>query len=264
MSARGPIVVANWKMHLMLGEARALAQAVRDGCQGLGVVRVVLCPPFTALVAVAEVLDGSGILLGAQDCHWAGQGAYTGAVSPPQVADAGAQVVILGHSERRLHFGETDETVGRKVAAALAATLVPLVCVGETAAERAAGRTHAVVERQVRAAFRDRSPEEIGRAWIAYEPVWAIGSRQAATPAQAAEVHAHVRTLVGELASATAAARCPILYGGSVKADLAPALFAEPDVDGGLVGGASLQASEFVSIVRAGPTAKGRAGVPSR
>jgi triosephosphate isomerase len=261
---REPTIVANWKMHTTLAEARALAQTVRDGCRGLGGVRVVLCPPFTALAAVAEVLAGSGILLGAQDCHSAIQGAYTGAVSPAQVADAGARVVILGHSERRTLFGETDELVGQKVAAALGAGLVPLVCVGETAAERDAGRTGAVVERQVRAALKDRSAEEIGRVWLAYEPVWAIGTWQAATPAQAAEVHLRLRAAVEELTEAGVAARCPILYGGSVKPDLAPALFAEPAVDGGLIGGASLKAQDFIAIVRAGLTAKGRTAASTR
>jgi triosephosphate isomerase (TIM) len=260
---REPVVVGNWKMHTTLAEARALAQGVRDGCRGLTGVRVVLCPPFTALGAVSQVLAASAIHVGAQDCHWATQGAYTGAVSPAQIADAGARTVILGHSERRALFGETDEVVGQKVAAALAAGLVPLVCVGETAAERAAGRTEAVVERQVRAALQDRSAEEIGRAWLAYEPVWAIGAWQAATPAQAAEVHARLREVVAELATSAVAQRCPILYGGSLKPDNAAAIFAEAAVDGGLVGGASLKAVDFVEIVRAAPSAKGRAGSPS-
>jgi len=261
---REPVVVGNWKMHTTLAEARSLAEGIRNGCRGLAGVRVVLCPPFTALATVSEVLAGSGILLGTQDCHWATQGAYTGAVSPVQVADAGARVVILGHSERRALFAETDEIVGQKVAAALAAGLVPLVCVGETAAERQAGRTGAVVERQVRAALEGRSAEEIGRAWLAYEPVWAIGTSQAATPAQAAEVHARLREILVEVATSAVAERCPILYGGSVRPDLAPGLFAEPDVDGGLVGGASLKALDFIGIVRAAPSAKGRAGVPTR
>ena len=248
---REPVVVGNWKMHTTLAEARSLAEGIRNGCRGLAGVRVVLCPPFTALATVSEVLAGSGILLGTQDCHWATQGAYTGAVSPVQVADAGARVVILGHSERRALFAETDEIVGQKVAAALAAGLVPLVCVGETAAERQAGRTGAVVERQVRAALEGRSAEEIGRAWLA-------------TPAQAAEVHARLREILVEVATSAVAERCPILYGGSVRPDLAPGLFAEPDVDGGLVGGASLKALDFIGIVRAAPSAKGRAGVPTR
>ena len=261
---REPVVVANWKMHTTLAEARALAQAVRDGCRGLVGIRVVLCPPFTALAAVGELLAGSAIGLGAQDAHWEPAGAYTGAVSPAQVADAGARLVILGHSERRQLFGETDDLVRRKVAAALAAELTPLVCVGETAAARAAGQTTAVVTRQLTAALAGRAAPEVGRCWVAYEPVWAIGTGQTATPAQAGEVHAHLRDLLRALAGEAVAAGCPILYGGSVKPELTPALMAEPDVDGGLVGGASLKAQDFIGIVRAGLEAKGRAGGPAR
>jgi len=257
-------MVANWKMHTTLAEARALAGAVRDGCRGLAGIRVVLCPPFTALAVVAEVLATSGITLGAQDAHWEAAGAFTGAVSPAQVADVGARVVILGHSERRQLFGETDEAVQRKVVAALTQALTPLVCVGETAAERASGATTAVVTRQLRGALASRTAAEIGRCWIAYEPVWAIGSGQTATPAQAAEVHAHLRRVVRDLGGAEVADACPVLYGGSIKPELAPALMAERDVDGGLVGGASLKALDFISIVRAGLEAKGRAGIPAR
>ncbi len=261
---REPVIVANWKMHTTLAEARALAAGIREGCRGPGGIRVVLCPPFTALAAVGEVLHGTGITLGAQDAHWAVVGPFTGAISPAQVADAGARVVILGHSERRQLFGETDEGVQKKVAAALASGLTPLVCVGETAAERAGGRTADVVTRQLRGALTGRTADEIGRCWVAYEPVWAIGSGQTATPAQAAEVHGHVRELVQGLATLAVAERCPILYGGSVTPESATALLAEPDVDGGLVGGASLKAPDFIRIVRAGLEAQGRASAPAR
>jgi triosephosphate isomerase len=253
------MVVANWKMHTTLPEARALAQAVRDGCGGLSGVRVVLCPPFTALAAVGAVLAGSGLGLGAQDAHWEAAGAFTGAVSPVQVADAGARVVILGHSERRQHFGETDEVVARKVQAALAHGLTPLVCVGETAAERAAGATSRVVERQLRGALAGRAAEALGRCWVAYEPVWAIGTGQTATPGQAAEVHAHLRGILRELGGPGVADACPILYGGSIKPDNMSALMAEVELDGGLVGGASLKAGDFIAVVRAALEAKGRA-----
>jgi triosephosphate isomerase len=259
---REPTVVANWKMHTTLAEGRALAEGVRAGCTALAGVRVVLCPPFTGLSTVAAVLAGSTIGLGAQDAHWEAAGAFTGAISPAQLADTGARVVILGHSERRQHFGETDEIVARKVRAALVHGLTPLVCVGETAAERAAGRTAAVVERQLRGALAGRSAEEIGRGWLAYEPVWAIGTGQTATPAQAAEVHAHLRGVLRELAGPAVAAACPILYGGSVKPDNMAALMAEVELDGGLVGGASLKAADFVAIVRAALEAKGRAPSP--
>jgi len=258
LTMREPVVVANWKMHTTLAEAHALAQAVRESCQGLPGIRVVLCPPYTALATVARVLAGSTLGVGAQDAHWEPKGAFTGAVSPLQVADAGARVVILGHSERRQLFGETDAVVHRKVRAALAHRLTPLVCVGETAAERAAGSTLDVVSRQLQAALEGLAAEDAGRCWLAYEPVWAIGTGQTATAAQAVEVHAHLRGLVRELAGSTVAEACPILYGGSIKPDNMPALMAEPELDGGLVGGASLKAGDFVAIVRAALEAKGR------
>ncbi|MGH7263480.1 MAG: triose-phosphate isomerase [Candidatus Rokuibacteriota bacterium] len=261
---REPTVVANWKMHTTLAEARALAQAVREGCEGWTGVRVVLCPPFTALGTAASVLAGSGIALGAQDAHWERAGAFTGAISPAQVADCGAEAVILGHSERRQQFGETDAEVQRKVQAALGAGLTPLVCVGETAAERAAGSTTGVVERQLTGALGGLTPAEIDRCWLAYEPVWAIGTGQTATPAQAAEVHGRLRSLLRSLAGPAVAERCPILYGGSVKPDNVAALMAQAEVDGGLVGGASLKAADFVAIVRGALEAKGRAVAPAR
>jgi triosephosphate isomerase len=261
---REPIVAGNWKMHTTLAEAHALALGVREGCQGLAGVRVVLCPPFTALATVARVLAGSPLVAGAQDAHWESKGAFTGAVSMTQVADAGARVVILGHSERRQHFGETDATVHRKVRAALAQHLTPLVCVGETAAERGANAALDVVGRQLRAALEGLGPEEIARCWLAYEPVWAIGTGQTATPAQAGEVHRHLRGVVGELAGPAVADAFPILYGGSAKAENVPGLLAEPDLDGGLVGGASLKAADFVFLVRAALGAKRPAATTAR
>jgi triosephosphate isomerase len=254
---RQPVVVANWKMHTTLAEARALAQAVRTGCADLSGVSVVLCPPFTALTTVSPVLAGSALTLGGQDAHWEAAGAFTGAVSAVQLADVGARVVILGHSERRQYFGETDEIVQKKVRAALAHGLTPVVCVGETAAERATGQTMAVVERQLRGALASQGAAALPHCWIAYEPVWAIGTGQTATPAQAAEVHARLRSVLGELATPAVAAACPILYGGSIKPDNMPALMREPEVDGGLVGGASLKAPDFIAIVRAAAEARG-------
>jgi triosephosphate isomerase len=261
-ASRPPVVAGNWKMHTTLAEARTLAAAVRDGCRGLTGIRVAVCPPFTALAAVAEVLAGSAVLPGAQDAHWEAAGAYTGAVSPAQVRDAGARLVILGHSERRHLFGETDEVVRRKVTAVLAHDLVPLVCVGETAAERAAGETLAVVTRQLEGALGGRTAADVGRCWLAYEPVWAIGTGQTATPAQAAAVHAQLRAALVRLAGPAVAAACPILYGGSVKAEVTPALMSQPDIDGALVGGASLKAADFIGIVRAGLEARGDGGRP--
>jgi triosephosphate isomerase len=257
---RTPVIAGNWKMHTTLAEARALAAAVRDGCRGLADIRVAVCPPYTALAAVAEVLAGASVLLGAQDCHWEAAGAHTGAISPGQIWDAGARLVILGHSERRHGLGETDAVVQRKVSAALTQGLTPLLCVGETAAERQGGQTLAVVTRQLLSALGGRSTADTGRCWLAYEPVWAIGTGQTATPAQAEEVHGQLRAELGRLAGAAVAAACPILYGGSVKPEVTPALMAEPDIDGALVGGASLKAADFIAIVRAALEAKGRAG----
>lgn len=251
-----PVVVANWKMHTTRAEARALAAAVRDGCRTLGPVRVVLCPPFTALGVVGELLQGSGIGLGAQDAHWEASGPFTGAVSPRQLADLGVSVVILGHSERRQHFAETDEVVRRKVTAVLAEGLTPLVCVGETEAERAAGRTAEVVTRQLRAALALRQPEAVARCWVAYEPVWAIGTGRTPTPGEVAAVHEGLRR---ELMALGGAGGVPVLYGGSIRAGNVGALMAEPAVDGGLVGGASLSPDEFLAVVRGTLEAKTRA-----
>jgi triosephosphate isomerase (TIM) len=247
---RIPLVVGNWKMHATVTEARALAQTIRDGLWRQRGAEVVLCPPFTALPIVAEVLSGSALTWGAQNCHWEDQGAFTGEVSARMLADLRCRVVILGHSERRQLARETDEEINRKVGAALLAGLQPLLCVGETAEERRQGLTFTVVEGQLRAGWAQLSSDEIGRCALAYEPVWAIGTGLTATPTQAAEVHGFLRGLVSEVASKELAQSIRILYGGSVKADNAEALAQAADVDGALVGGASLQAQAFVEIVR--------------
>ncbi len=246
---RSPLIVANWKMHGTLADARALAIAVRDGLKRPR-VEVVLCPPFTALPAVIEVLAGSPVGVGAQNCHWEAAGAFTGEVSPLMLADLGCRLVIVGHSERRQHFGETDVQVNRKVRAALAHGLTPLLCVGESAEERRQGLTFTVVEGQLRAGLGGVSPEDLGRCIVAYEPVWAIGTGVNATPAQASEVHGYLRGLLSELASKEVAQTIRILYGGSVKPENAGELCREPEIDGALVGGASLQAQTFLGIVR--------------
>jgi triosephosphate isomerase (TIM) len=247
---RIPLVVGNWKMHATVTEARALAQTIRDGLRQQRGAEVVLCPPFTALPIVAEVLSGSSLTWGAQNCHWEDQGAFTGEVSARMLADLRCRVVILGHSERRQLARETDVEINRKVGAALRAGLQPLLCVGETAEERRQGLTFTVVEGQLRAGWAQLSSDEIGRCALAYEPVWAIGTGLTATPTQAAEVHGFLRGLVSEVASKELAQSIRILYGGSVKADNAEALAQAADVDGALVGGASLQAQAFVEIVR--------------
>jgi triosephosphate isomerase len=232
-------------------EAAALARAVRADAGSE--VEVVLGPPFTALCAVVEALAGSAVGVAAQNMHWEPEGAFTGEVAPPMLKQAGCTHVILGHSERRQLFGETDEGVARKCAAAFAHGLVPIACVGETLAEREASRTMEIVERQVERALRGLTPAQAAAAVVAYEPVWAIGTGRNATPDQAQDVHAFVRRLVARSHGDAPAAALRILYGGSVKPDNIGALMAQADVDGALVGGASLQAASFLKIVHFPP-----------
>ena len=244
---RTPLVIGNWKMHGTLGEARALATAIRDGLKRPRGVEVVLCPPFTALAAVAESLGTGPIQLGAQTCHHEAAGAHTGEVSPAMLADLGCRWVLLGHSERRREIGEPDGLINQKVKAALEHRLTPVLCVGETAEERRQGLTFTTVEGQLRAGLAGAA---LGRIVLAYEPVWAIGTGVNATPGQAAEVHGYLRGLLSELASKEVAQQIRILYGGSVKADNADVLVAEPEIDGALVGAASLGAPGFIAIVK--------------
>jgi triosephosphate isomerase len=258
---RTPIAIGNWKMHGTLAEARTLAASVRDGLKRPRGVEVVLCPPFTALAVVAEVLGSGPIRLGAQNCHWEPAGAHTGEIAPPMLADVGCRYVLIGHSERRREFGETDDQLNRKVKAALAHGLTPVLCVGETAEERRQGLTFTTVEGQLRAGLAGLGGDAIAKVVLAYEPVWAIGTGVNATPAQATEVHGYLRGLLSELASKDIAAGVRILYGGSVKPDNIDALAAESEIDGALVGGASLNAQSFIAIARktarAGAAAKG-------
>jgi triosephosphate isomerase (TIM) len=247
---RTPLVIGNWKMHGTLAEARALAGGIREGLKRPRGVQVILCPPFTALAAVAEILAGGPILLGAQTCHHEPAGAHTGEISAPMLADLGCRYVLLGHSERRKETGESDELINRKVRAALAHGLTPVLCLGETAGERRQGLTFTTVEGQLRAGLAGATADQIGKLVLAYEPVWAIGTSVTATPAQAGEVHGYLRGLVGELASKEAAQTVRILYGGSVKADNVDGLIAESEIDGALIGGASLSAPGFIAIVR--------------
>jgi triosephosphate isomerase len=242
------LIAGNWKMHTTLAEARELARGIVQGLGEAPRPEVAVAPPYTALAAVAEVLAGTPVHLAAQDVFWEEKGAFTGAISPLMLVDVGCRLVIIGHSERRQHFGETDATVNRKVKAALRTGLAPIVCVGETLAEREEGRTLAVVERQIREGLAGLPADAGARLVIAYEPVWAIGTGRTATPAQAQEVHAFIRTLLPGLLGT---ARVRILYGGSVTPDNAAALLAEPDIDGALVGGASLMAASFLAIIAA-------------
>jgi triosephosphate isomerase len=251
---RRPLIAGNWKMYKTIPEAVALAREVAAGAgPELGEVEVLVAPPFTALHAVKQALAGSAVGLSGQNMYWEGEGAFTGEVSPLMLRDAGCTHVILGHSERRQVFGETDEGVARKAAAALAQALTPILCVGETLAERESGRTMEVVERQVERGLRALSPDQVAGLVIAYEPVWAIGTGRTATPAQAQELHAFIRKRVATSHGEPAAEAARILYGGSVKPDNIGALMAEPDIDGALVGGASLVAASFLKIVRYSP-----------
>ncbi|MBP6629087.1 MAG: triose-phosphate isomerase [Kofleriaceae bacterium] len=249
---RTPFVVGNWKLHKTIAEGLALVTDLKNQLAAVRTVQVGVAPPFTSLWSIARRLDDSPLLVAGQDCHWEERGAFTGEVSPSLLADAGARWVIVGHSERRQLFGDTDDGVGRKARAGLAAGLGVIVCVGETEAERDGGHTFAVVDRQLAGALSGLSADAAGeRLVIAYEPVWAIGTGRTATPGQAQEVHAHIRAALASRFGAAGAAAVRIQYGGSVKPQNAESLMAEPDIDGALVGGASLAAGDFVAIVKA-------------
>ena len=245
---RTPVIAGNWKMYKTARQAAETIRSLADLVKGVQGVEVVICPPFTALAAAVEAAKGSLVAIGAQDCYWEKEGAFTGQVAVPMIADLGCSHCIVGHSERRQLFGETDATVDKKIEAVLANGLNCIACVGETLAEREAGQTFAVLERQVRNGLTRHLTS--ARLVIAYEPVWAIGTGKTATPVQAQEAHAFIRQVVAEAASPAAAQAVRILYGGSVKPDNIATLMAQPDVDGGLVGGASLDAASFAKIVR--------------
>jgi triosephosphate isomerase (TIM) len=246
---RRKFVCGNWKMHKMAAEAVQLVRELRQKLDGAA-AQVAVAPPFTTLAAVKQALSGSSIQLFGQNCHHEKQGAFTGEVSAAMLKDAGCEGVILGHSERRQYFGETDEGVAKKVRAALGEGLHPIVCVGETLQEREGGKTWEVVSRQVRGALGGLDAAALRSLTLAYEPVWAIGTGRTATTAQAQEVHAQIRALLRELGGDAVAGAVRIQYGGSVKPDNAAELMSQPDVDGALVGGASLKASDFLAIVK--------------
>ena len=250
---RRPIIAGNWKMHMTTADAEALAGEVARGAETVQGVDVVLCPPFTSLEAVRRAVGGSPVQVGAQDVHWESKGAYTGEISAEMLVDVGCKWVIVGHSERRQYFGESNETVRRKSAAALTAGLCPIVCVGEQLEDREAGREHDVVRDHFLGAFEGKSAEEAARIVIAYEPVWAIGTGKTATATQAQEMHAFIRGLIEESFDLGTAEAARIQYGGSVNAGNIAGLMAEPDIDGALVGGASLKAGEFLKIAGFGP-----------
>ena len=237
-------------MFTVVEEAKALVQSLKDLVKDVTNVEIVVCPPFISLHAVKEMLAGSRIGLGAQNVYWEKSGAFTGEVSAPMLKSVGCTYVIIGHSERRTYFGETDETVNKRIFAALSEGLKPIVCIGETLEEREAGKTFEVIKRQVEGGLANLSVEQMATVVIAYEPVWAIGTGKTATPAQAQEVHAFIRKLLNDIFGQTTAEATRIQYGGSVKPDNAAELMAQPDIDGALVGGASLKADSFEKIIK--------------
>ena len=253
---RSPIVAGNWKMHKTIAEARELACKLVDRALGFAGCEVILCPPFTSIHAVAESVMGSGIELGAQDVYWEAKGAYTGEISCEMLIDAGCRWVIIGHSERRAMFGETDDTVNRKVKAALAAGLLPIVCVGESLAQREQGITADVVARQVEGAFVGVPADKADRLVVAYEPIWAIGTGRAATGEDANEVAKAIRRTLSGMYSDRVSEAVRIQYGGSVKPSNMAEFAKQSEIDGALVGGASLLAEDFAGIIGATISAK--------
>lgn len=258
---RALFVAGNWKMNPGTAEAAvALAEAVKGGVGAAADVRVAVCPPSVFLHRIDQVLEGSPIGLGGQNMHWKPDGAFTGEVSGAMLVDAGCTHVILGHSERRHGMGETDAQVNAKLHSALGVQLIPIVCIGETQDERVAGQTEDVLQGQLVGSLAGLSPEQMAGVVLAYEPVWAIGTGLTATPEQAQDAHAFIRAWLSNEFGAATAARVVVQYGGSVKADNAGDLLARPDIDGALVGGASLKAADFLGIIAAARnvTAKGK------
>jgi triosephosphate isomerase len=247
---RRPLIAGNWKMYKTSAEAVDFVKKFLTLVSGVADRDVMIAPAFTALEAVAAALKGTEVGLGAQDVFWEAEGAFTGQVSPPMLTAAGCRYVIIGHSERRQFFGETDDTVNRKIRAALKSGLIPVMCVGESEKQREAGQTFSILDKQVKDGLRSFVSDELGSLVIAYEPVWAIGTGKTATAAQAEETHAYIRSLIKGLFGADMAALMRVLYGGSVKPENASELMAMADIDGALVGGASLNPDSFSKIVK--------------
>ena len=245
---RKKIVAGNWKMNTTPAEGVELAKGVAEGKKEVcECVNFIVCPPFTHLSEVVKVTRGTGIAVGAQDCATEAKGAYTGEVAASMIASLGVEYVILGHSERRQYYGETSETLNKKMAQAYANNLTPIYCVGESLEERKAGKHFDVCKAQIEEVVFNLTPEQYSKLVIAYEPVWAIGTGETATAEQAQEIHAYIREVLASKFGA-AAAECPILYGGSCKPSNAAEIFAKEDVDGGLIGGAALKAEDFLAI----------------
>jgi triosephosphate isomerase len=252
-SNRKPIIAGNWKMYNTAAESLALVNALKKELVGVNPsdVETVVCPPFTALYAVGTILQDSGIALGAQNVHWEKEGAFTGEIAAPMLKELSVRYAIVGHSERRQFFGETNDGVNKRAKAALAHGIRPIVCVGETLAQREAGQTETVVRDHVTGGLAGFTKDAMLDTVIAYEPVWAIGTGKTATPAQAQEVHAFIRELLAAMFDSPVAAKVRIQYGGSVKPANAKELLGQTDIDGALVGGASLKAADFAAIVKA-------------
>ena len=250
MGSRMPLIAGNWKMYKTVPEAVQTASQLKDLVSAVGEVDVMIAPPFTALYPVSEVLKDSTIAVGAQDMYWEQEGAYTGEISSAMLLSAGCRYVILGHSERREYFNDSNENVNRKVSAALAAGLIPIICIGESEKQREAGETFSVLDKQLKMGLKGHFAEALPNIAIAYEPIWAIGTGKTATSAQAQEVHQFLRKNVAQMFGDDLAVNLRILYGGSVKPQNASELMEMPDIDGALVGGASLDAETFSRIVR--------------
>ena len=246
---RRPLIAGNFKMFKTVAETVSYVNDLRVLIKDVTAVDVAIAPPFTSVAAAVEAAKGSAIGVGAQNMHWEREGAFTGEISATMIRETGARYVIIGHSERRTLFGETNETVNKKTHAALTAGLVPIVCIGETLDQRDRNETMAVLDRQIKESLDRVTGEQLSGMVLAYEPVWAIGTGRNATPAQAGEAHFHIRQRLKQWFGLDASERCRILYGGSVKPDNIAKLIAEPDVDGALVGGASLDAKGFSAIV---------------
>jgi triosephosphate isomerase len=246
---RRPVIAGNWKMYKTREDTRAFFDAFKPLVGSSHSCDIIVAPPFTSLVAGVEATRGSNITIAAQNAHWEREGAFTGEISMRMIADCGAEAVIIGHSERRQYFGETDESVNRKVKAALEAKLTPIVCVGESLAEREANLTHSVLKRQLEGGMASLTAADFSRILLAYEPVWAIGTGKTATPEIAEDVHRYLRGLAAKHFSPEQASAVRILYGGSVKPDNIKGLMAQAEIDGALVGGASLDPKSFAAIV---------------
>lgn len=249
---RKQIIAGNWKMHTNIAEATILVEGIKEALAKTEVDReVVVCPPFTGLSTVADLIDETAIGLGAQNMYFEPSGAYTGEVSPLMLTDVGCHYVILGHSERRQYFGETDALINQKIKAAFTYDLVPILCVGESLAQREANETQAFIDSQLTAGLADLTAEQVSQMVIAYEPIWAIGTGKTATAEQAGEVCTAIRAKVASLFDAATAEAIRIQYGGSVKGSNAQEILSQPDIDGALVGGAALKAEDFMAIITA-------------